>query len=193
MRSELTDGNVRIRRYTSEDVDRHYEAAVESIASVYPWLPWCHPEYDRSEAEEWIIARPAAWDTGTDYAFAIEDARTGVYSGGCGLNCLNMQHRSANLGYWVRTSMQGKGFASGAARLLGRFGLEDLGLARMEIIASVKNEPSRRAAEKSGAVYEGVLHNRLVIHGATHDAHCFCFVPPDHKDLQVSASNSSPP
>ena len=83
----------------------------------------------------------------------------------------------ANLGYWVGTRHTGKGYATRAARLLSDFGLNDLKLQRVEIVAAVTNHASQRVAEKAGAVREGILRNRIVLHGQPHDAVMYSRIP----------------
>jgi RimJ/RimL family protein N-acetyltransferase len=85
----------------------------------------------------------------------------------------------ANLGYWVRTSATGHGVATTATRLAARFGFEELGMQRIEIVAALDNIPSQRVAEKSGAKREGVLRRRLLIRGESLDAVLFSLVPED--------------
>jgi RimJ/RimL family protein N-acetyltransferase len=85
----------------------------------------------------------------------------------------------ANLGYWVRTSAAGRGVATNATRAAARFGFEQLGLRRIEIVAAVDNIPSQRVAEKAGAVREGILRQRLLIRGKSMDAVLFSLVRED--------------
>jgi RimJ/RimL family protein N-acetyltransferase len=66
-----------------------------------------------------------------------------------------------------------------ATRLAARFGFEQLGLQRIEIVAAVGNVPSQRVAEKAGATREGVSRKRLLIHGESLDAVLFSLVPED--------------
>jgi len=47
----------------------------------------------------------------------------------------------------------------------GAVAFRDLRLARVEIVGAADNGPSRRVAEKAGAVLEGLARNRLPIHG----------------------------
>jgi RimJ/RimL family protein N-acetyltransferase len=63
----------------------------------------------------------------------------------------------AHVGYWVRTGQTGQGIATAAVRLIARFGFEDLGLQRLELLVAVENLASRRVAEKAGARFEGIL------------------------------------
>jgi RimJ/RimL family protein N-acetyltransferase len=179
MKTERTDGQVMIRPYRAADTEALYEAARESINEVYPWLPWCRPGYTMDESSAYVMSRDDAWIKGQEYSFGIFDVRTGAYMGCAELNHIIREYRYANLGYWVRTSCTGRGIASTAARLLAQFGFEELGLQRIEIVAAVGNTGSRRAAEKTGAVQEGILRKRLVLHGQTHDAALYSLVVED--------------
>lgn len=178
MRETLTDGIVTLYRYRIEDAADLHAAARESVGTVYPWLPWCHPDYKVEEAQSWIAMQVKTWDERASFEFCIRTA-AGDHVGGGGINSLNKDHPFANLGYWVRTSQQGKGYATRAARLLAQFGLRDIGLLRVEIHAAVGNLASLRVIEKLGAHREGILRNRLVIHGATHDAVGHSLIPTD--------------
>lgn len=40
-----------IRRYAAADAAALHEAARESVAEIFPWMPWCHPGYSIEEAK----------------------------------------------------------------------------------------------------------------------------------------------
>jgi ribosomal-protein-serine acetyltransferase len=181
MKSEMIEGRILIRTLRQEDVRPLYEAARESIAEVSQWLPWCHENYSIEETREFIASREIASQGGEWYSFGVFERVGGRFLGGVGINFINRVHRMANLGYWVRTSAVGGGVATSAARLGARFGFEQLGLQRIEIVAAVDNIPSQRVAEKAGAVREGVLRKRLLIRGEAMDAVLFSLVPEDLK------------
>jgi len=161
--------DVLIRPYETEDARGLLEAAVESTGEIFPWMDWCHPGYALEDAARWIRRCAATWSERTEYNFAIIDAR-GRFLGGCGLNQLRPEHRIANLGYWVRTSAANRGVATAAVRMLGKFAFTCTNLVRLEIVVAVDNAPSQRVAEKVGAIREGVLHDRLLLHETPHDA-----------------------
>ena len=50
------------------------------------------------------------------------------------------------------------------------FGVQQLQLKRIEIVASVKNIDSQRVAQRAGACKEGISRNKLLIHAEFHDA-----------------------
>ena len=176
---ELTDGRFIARTFRPGDAPAMWEAAAESVAEIYRWLPWCHPDYQQEEAEAWIAARPEAWAARQELSFAIVDSVSGRFLGGCGLNQFHPQHRMANLGYWVRTSAAGHGAASAATVLIARYGFRVVGLQRVEILADVDNHASQRVAEKAGAKREGRLRNRLFHHGQVRDGVLFSLTPED--------------
>jgi ribosomal-protein-serine acetyltransferase len=179
MNTTLTDGTITIRPVAADDTDMLYDAACSSIAEVYPWLPWCHPEYTRDESRAWLVWQEEQWRNGIEYSFAIIDNASGRYLGGVGLNAINRLHRFANLGYWVRSDATRRGVATAATRLTARFGFRELELNRAEIIASVENIASQRVAERAGAVREGTLRRRLQLHGTAHDAIIFSLIAED--------------
>lgn len=69
--------------------------------------------------------------------------------------------------------------ATAATRLLARWGFAHTKLNRLELIISTKNLASLRVATKAGAVREGTLRSRLLLHGETHDAEVFSFIRRD--------------
>ncbi len=175
----FTDNALTLRPMRVTDAPSIVEAAQESVTEIMPWMSWCTPDYDLATATTWLKSLTPAWRAGTQYAFTILDASNGRFLGGISLNHINRVHRLANLGYWVRTSATCQGVASQAARMVARFGVEKLGLIRVEIVVSVGNQASLRAAEKAGARPEGVLRNRLIIRERVTDAVMHALIPQD--------------
>jgi ribosomal-protein-serine acetyltransferase len=174
----LTDGTVTVRAPLFEDAGAHHEAVLESLAEAGRWLEWAHEGYALDESRSFITRAIAGHQNGDMYEFHILDEQ-GTFLGGCGLNRLDLRFLKANLGYWVRTSAAGRGVATAATRLLARFGFEQLGLQRIEIIAAVDNKASQRVAEKVNAQREGVLRNGIRYRGGNIDAVCFSLIPGD--------------
>jgi ribosomal-protein-serine acetyltransferase len=165
----------RLRSYAPEDAEALSEAARESAPAAFAWAPWCRADYSLADAAEWIRSRASLAAEGREYAFAIVDA-DGRLLGGCGINRIDRLNRLANVGYWVRTSATGRGVASEAVRQLADFAFRRTGLVRLEIVCAVGNERSQRVAARAGAVREGLLRQRLVLHGASVDAVLYSLV-----------------
>jgi len=170
-------GTVAVRPYELEDAAALYEAARESIVEVHPWMAWCHANYSIEESNAWLDLQVEAFARGTAFEFAIV-SDGGRYLGGCGINQLDRENRRANLGYWVRSTATRAGVATRAAQLVRDWAFENTDLIRLEIVAAVENLASCRVAQKAGAVREGTLRSRLLLHGVAHDAVVFSFVRP---------------
>ncbi len=167
-----------VRPYQATDAEALWQAARESVAEVSAWLPWCHPEYSMAEAVEWVTSQARLAAEGSEFAFAIVGP-DGRFLGGCGVNQINRVHRFGNLGYWVRSSATGRGVASEAARQMAEFAFRNTDLMRLEIVGAVENRRSQRVAERVGAVREGVLRNRLQVHGKAVDAVMYSLTRPE--------------
>jgi len=176
---QLTDGVVALRPLRADDAAPMYEAVCESLADLKPWMTWAHDDYERRETRDWVTVAQARWTDGTYYGFAITDAHRHVFLGGCSLSHIHPLYRFCNLGYWVRTTQRGKGFAGRAARLAARFAFERISLVRAEIVIATGNIASQRVADKIGAHREGILFNRMLVHDEVCDAVMYSFLPSD--------------
>lgn len=175
-----------IRPYQPGDAPLLYEAAAESIADIYPWMPWCHPGYTVEESEQWLQTCLADYEAKRAFDFVVHDQNTGQFLGAVAINQLHPVHQFANLGYWVRSTCAGQGIAATATWMCARFGFEELGLRRIEIVAAVGNRRSQRVAEKVGATREGVLRNRLKIGDVWHDAVMYSLIPRDLNQTAIA-------
>ena len=148
MKTEFSVGSVGIRRFNPVDALPLFEAVRETKRGLTRWMAWYHPGYSRNHSAAYATERDANWKKDQHYSFA-------------------------SLGYWVRASRCRRGVATAAVKLAAGFGVDELRLNRLEIVTAIKNRASQRVAEKSGARREGVLRNRLVIQGKSHDAVIF--------------------
>jgi RimJ/RimL family protein N-acetyltransferase len=155
------------------------EAVRESMAELAAWMAWAHRGYGAEDARVYLESRLAAWRTGEEYAFGIEEAASGRFLGCAGLNQPNPMHRFMNLGYWVRTGAVGRGIATAATVRLAAWGFHAVGLHRVEIVIDPDNRASLRVAEKAGARREGILRRRIAAPGRQRDAVMFSLIPED--------------
>ncbi len=175
--TRLTDGKVLLRPYEKKDIDDLHKATLASLKELIPWMPWAYKGYPLAQSRFWIKSTLKNWQDGREYNFAICDAVTGGYLGGCGINEISPMDRCANLGYWVRSDRTGQGVAVAATKLLAKWGFDVLKLNRIEIRVAVDNSRSLRVAEKSGAKREGVLRNKMLLEGKIHDSVIHSLIP----------------
>jgi ribosomal-protein-serine acetyltransferase len=181
----LNAQQVIVRPFHPGDARVMFEAARESIEQLRAWMTWCRPEYSMSDAELFVSSCGRASQKGEHFSFAILDAQTGRFLGSAGLNHINLRHKFANVGYWIRKSANGKGVATSAVQKVAEFGFAELGLNRLEFLIPALNVASQRVAQKVGAEFEGVLKHRLIISGKSHDAVMYSLMRPELKTLRI--------
>jgi RimJ/RimL family protein N-acetyltransferase len=74
---------------------------------------------------------------------------------------VDWDHRRAGLVVWVAPRDRGRGLATAALKLTGRWLLETCGLERVELLAQPDNAPMLGAARAAGFTREGVLRAYL--------------------------------
>src|ERR1700736_3649835 len=154
MRTELSDGTITIRAYEPGIELAVFEAARESVREVGPWMRTWAEGATCAIAARHVAESIRGGGTGMWYDFAITRMDSAAFLGRVGLDRISASG-TANVGYWVRTGQTGQGIATAAVRLVARFGFDDLGLLRLELLIAVENPASRRVAEKGGATVGG--------------------------------------
>lgn len=81
---------VTIRQYRPADVPELVAAVHESVADLWPWMPWGTAAYSAADAEAWVRTTLDGHEAGSMYDFAVIDA-AGRYVGGCGLKKVGAQ------------------------------------------------------------------------------------------------------
>lgn len=99
--------------------------------------------------------------------------------------------RTGHVGYWCAAEARGRGVATRALRLLSRYGFEELGLQRLELITDPDNLASQRVAEKVGYRREGVLRSHLDHpDGRRRDSVMFSLLPGELVDEELVADSN---
>lgn len=169
--------SVALRFPVPEDAEGVHDAVRESIAELHPWAPWCPLTYGLADAEAWITRQPSEREAGTAFEFVVTDG-DGRILGCCGVNQINRGFRHGNLGYWIRTSATRRGFATDAARQVAEWAFGNTDLERLEILVAVGNTASQTVAARTGALLEGRLRSRFLVHGRFQDAFVYSLIRP---------------
>ena len=173
---ELSDGRIRLRRWRPADAPAIVEAIADgSIAKWIVGMPW---PYSDADARAFLKRTRRDWADLTYIHLAITDAPTGRIVGAIGLN-LHLDRQAGEAGYWVLPGDRGQGIAPAALALLARWALEELQLARLELIIHVQNEFSQAVAAKAGFSREGVLRSYLLHRGLRADYWIYSRLPAD--------------
>jgi RimJ/RimL family protein N-acetyltransferase len=169
---------VPLARETAPDVDAFLGAVDESRPTLSRWMPWCHPEYGRADVERWFADADRMWRERSAFCMWLREGDAMV--GAVGLHDIQRYgKREGEIGFWVRQSARGRGVASTAMRTMAAFAFNELQLARTSLRIRLENASSRRAADRAGARFEGILRHGIVQGDARFDAALYSLLPVD--------------
>jgi len=152
---------LQLRSVAAGDGKRINEAVVETWSQLKEWVSWAQgnpPTVD--ETEEVMRRFHAEFILRKGVHLAIFHDATFV--GMCGFRQIDWETPSADIGYWLRTGAQKKGFATEAVSALTSYGFNEMGIKRITIAIDDKNKPSVALAERLGFTLEarapGLIH-----------------------------------
>lgn len=121
-------------------------------------------------------------NNGESFLFFVFDKQTSEFIGQAELHHIDYSVPKARLGYWVKTSMMGNGYATELANALTRIGFDYLKCARLEIRSEVRNTASAKIAENLGYKHLAIFEkNKVGRDGEFWDLDIYCRL--DKKNL----------
>jgi RimJ/RimL family protein N-acetyltransferase len=168
--TELRDGRLLLRPWQLDDVSRVTEICQDPEISRWTRIP---SPYAEEHARAFIEQTIRNWAERRQAEFAVTDAETGELVGAIGLHLQENYAVQGTIGYWVAKESRGRGIATGALRLVSRWGLEELGLPRLELVTDPENVPSQRVAESAGFRREGLLRQYIQLPAGRRDCVMF--------------------
>ena len=151
-----------------------HAAISESLAELRPWMPWAHPDQSTEDVEATVRHAHAAFLAREDLRLHLYLREGGTFIGSSGLHRIDWSVPRFEIGYWVRTSMAGRGFATEATRRIAAFAFDELAAERVEIWCDARNERSAAVARGAGFPLEARLNrNRVGTDGSLSDSLCF--------------------
>lgn len=156
----LVDGPTALRPWRDSDVAGLVAACQDPEISRFTRVPY---PYGQTDARAYLLARYDTLRAGTTASFAIVPKAPADQNllGSISLMRLSWEHARAEVGYWLGREARGHGHATRAVRLICRWGMRELGLERIDLLAATENPASQRVAERSGFTREAVLRSYL--------------------------------
>ncbi len=180
--SELRGTRVLLRPYRADDAEQIFAAIDESRDHLRPWVTWVDNNRTVDDVRDYCIRSQASWLIRTELALGIFDAVSGQYLGGTGLHDPDWELRAFEIGYWLRVTAIGHGYATESTRLLADFALSCLQARRVALRCDARNDASRRVAERAGFLLESRLRNTSVsADGSVSDELVFAVAPENHE------------
>lgn len=159
----LDAGDFVLRPWAAADADAVAQAHTDPAIQH-----WHARSMTRDEADAWVARWPQRWQAETGAGWAIAgDGLLGQIS----LRRIDLAEGDGEISYWVLPSARGRRVASRALEAMTRWAFAELGLHRIEVRHSTRNEPSCKVAERAGYAYEGTLRSQALHADGWHDMH----------------------
>lgn len=139
------------------DADAIQEALEESFADLHIWMDWAITLQSIDDTRARIEQHQTNYISAEDFTISAFLKDSGKFVLNAGLHPRNWRVPKFEIGYWCRTSMQGKGYVTEVVRELTSAAFCDMAAKRVEIRCDSRNQRSRRVAERTGYHLEAML------------------------------------
>ena len=152
----LETPRLRLEATTLEHAEGLWGAIEASLKELTEFMAWA-PTASLANSTAFAERMQKKWDEVTDWSFTI--FFEGEVAGNISLMGYEALSDLAELGYWLRSDLTGRGLMTEAARAVVDFGFDRVRCHRLELQAAESNLASIRVAEKLGFVREGLLRD----------------------------------
>jgi N-acetyltransferase len=133
----------------------------------------------------WIAEAQALRQAGAALPFAIVELASGLAVGSTRYMNIVPRDRGIEIGWtWLGRAQWRTPVNSECKLLLLRHAFETLGCIRVQIKTDRRNERSRRAIERLGAQFEGILRNHLIQPYGLRDTAMYSIIDPEWPDVK---------
>jgi ribosomal-protein-serine acetyltransferase len=141
------------------------EALQETEVDLGLWSEWIHlpNALTLSARETWQREQEAKFIQRDVLFMQAFERASGRLVAGTGFHDIDWNIPKFGIGYWVRTSAKGQGYATELTTGLLHYAFRQLNALRVEIYHADGNEASRRVIEKTGFKPEGRLRNSILL------------------------------
>ncbi len=161
------DAECELRQLEPADAGEIFATVCRNREHLGRWLPWVestHAPEDTRRFLEQVAANRAEGRTAA-YSLRVQGALAGLI----GLHDIDEANGTAQIGYWLASEYEGKGWMTRAAGALLGVAFDGLGLERIEIRCAAGNTRSQAIPKRLGFTYEGTLRSAQRLPGGRVD------------------------
>lgn len=157
---QLTGTRIQLSPFDNSDRDLFIELSMSPQTMEHVYTPFTY-----EEANAAFKAKSLPWTITSDnwFTLGITEIVFGEKLGSIGLKMVDREAKVAEVGFMMKPSAQGKGFASEALSLLKGYAFAELKLNKLTAICSVNNTGSYKLLEKLGFQREACLRQNTLI------------------------------
>jgi ribosomal-protein-serine acetyltransferase len=124
------------------------------------FLLWVPSILSLEDENAYIVKSQKEWEAETRFVWALFNKKDETFMGTISAFNVRKAHRRCEIGYYLSSEFEGKGFLSEALRLLEKeFFVQ--GMERLQLLIRVNNERSYKAALRNGYTCEGRLRHMV--------------------------------
>lgn len=157
---QLTGKRIQLAPFDNSDRDLFIELSMSPEMMEHVYNPLTYDEAKvafEAKAQLWV-ATSDSW-----FTLGITEIVSGEKLGSIGIKIVNHEASIAEVGFMMKPSAQGKGFAGEALNLLKVYAFDVLSLNKLTAICSVNNIGSYKLLEKLGFEREACLRQNTLI------------------------------
>lgn len=131
-----------------------FNAKMESMPHLLEWMAWAVGDQGTAEDQrERFIKWQSKFLLREEFPMLVY-THEGEFVAATGIKGINWDIPRCDIGYWCRSSMQGRGYVTEMANALTRFAFEVLKMRKVTIHVDKKNMKSAAVAERLGYLHE---------------------------------------
>lgn len=181
----LTGERIVVRPYRDGDTQALHDAVAESREHIHRWVYWYPSHQTLDDTREYIRQAQVNGLQRTRFDLGIFEPQSERVLGEVILKVHSWDIPSFSIGYWLRRTAEGRGYAGEAAALLTDFAFRRLSAQRVAIECDTRNVRSAAVAVRLGYLLEGTLrHHSLDASGHPCDVQVYALIPADYFRLR---------
>ncbi|PKG85155.1 GNAT family N-acetyltransferase [Colwellia sp. 75C3] len=167
---KLTGKRIQLSPLDHSDYDLFIELSMSLKVMEHVYTPFTY-----AEAKAAFEVKSQPWTATSEHwlTLGITEIVTDEKLGSIGVKIVNHQAKIAEVGFMMKPSAQGKGFASEALSLLKEYAFTELGLNKLTATCSVNNIGSYKLLEKLGFEREDCLRQNTKINNKLVDDYVY--------------------
>lgn len=131
---------------------------LSSDSDIWTW--YTEDLTDPEDLDRWMSGRLKESENGTQFTFSVIMKETGKVIGSSSYGHIDREEKCIEIGWtWLGKEYIGSGINKHMKYLMLQNAFERMEVERLELRTDETNQRSRRAMEKIGATYDGVLRN----------------------------------
>lgn len=157
------------------DGKKIYEALIYSHESLKQWLPFAQKQQTEDEVEEEVREAHIRFLKRTNLRMYLFDKATDEFIGSSGYHNINWEVPRFEIGYWIDSRYEGKGYMTEAVDGLTAFAFDHLKAKRVEIRCDALNIKSMAIPKRLGYELEGILKHESLSMDKNHTTDTMIF------------------